>query len=118
AEPLDIVKLFAPNPKAVAAQRLVEAGAVSLGGVTPPERRDDNRRETRANAPVTGGQGYDGLGSVGKTRRLRLGRCECPYFQTILLSRGPCEHLLAVTLALEAAQDKTAGALEPVAQPE
>jgi predicted nucleic acid-binding Zn finger protein len=112
AEPLDIVKLFAPNPKALAAQRLVEAGAVSLGEITPPERRDDNRRETRAEARVTDGQVYDVLVSVDSTGRLRFGRCECPFFQNNLLSRGPCEHLLAVTLALEVAQEKAAGEID------
>jgi hypothetical protein len=118
AEPLDIVKLFAPNPRALAAQRLVEAGAVSLGEITPPERRDDNRRETRAVARVTDGQVYDVLVSVDSSGRLRFGRCECPYFQNNLLSRGPCEHLLAVTFALEAAQEKMGAAPERLAQPE
>jgi hypothetical protein len=118
AEPLDIVKLFAPNPKAVAAQRLVEAGAVSLGEITPPERRDDNRRETRAEARVTDGQVYDVLVSVDSSGRLRFGRCGCPYFQNNLLSRGPCEHLLAVTFALEAAQEKMGAEPERLAQAE
>jgi len=115
AEPLDIVKLFAPNPKAVTARRLVESGAVTLGEITPPERRDDNRRETRATARVTDGPTYDVLVSVDNTGRLRFGRCECPFFQNNLLSRGPCEHLLAVSMALEAAQDKAAGEMDEMA---
>jgi len=118
AESLDIAALFAPNPRAVAAQRLVDAGKVALGEITPPERRDDNRRETRAEARVTDGQVYDVLVSVDSTGRLRFGRCECPYFQNNLLSRGPCEHLLAVTFALEVAQDKSAAATERLAQTE
>jgi SWIM zinc finger len=118
AEPLDIAALFAPNPRAVAAQRLVDAGKVALGEITPPERRDDNRRETRAEARVTDGQVYDVLVSVDSTGRLRFGRCECPYFQNNLLSRGPCEHLLAVTFALEVAQEKTGAATERLAQTE
>jgi hypothetical protein len=104
AEPLNVDKLFAPDPRAIAAQRLVEAGHVRLGEITPPERREDGRRETRAEASVTDGQVYDVLVSVDNTGRLRFGRCECAYFQNNLLSRGPCEHLLAVTYALEAAQ--------------
>jgi hypothetical protein len=116
ADPLDIAALFAPNPKAIAARRLVESGAVTLRAITPPEHRDDGRRETRAEAQVTDGQVYDTLVSVDSTGRLRFGRCGCPFFQNNLLSRGPCEHLLAVSMALEAAQ--AAGEPEDSAQAE
>jgi hypothetical protein len=118
AEPLDIAVLFAANPKAVVARRLVESGAVTLGVITPPERRDDGRRETRAEAQVTDGQVYEVLVSLDSTGRLRFGRCGCPFFQNNLLSRGPCEHLLAVSMALEAAQAEAAGELDEPAQAE
>jgi len=124
AEPLNVDVLFAPNPRAVAAQRLVDAGHVTLGEITPPERRDDGRRETRAEARVTDGQVYDVLVSVDSTGRLRFGRCGCPFFQNNLLSRGPCEHLLAVTFVLEAAEgpagsmESDGQAIEKIARPE
>jgi SWIM zinc finger len=106
AEPLNIDALFAPDPRAVAAQRILAAGHVALGDVTPPERRDDGRPETRALASVSEEAIYDVLVSVDATGRLRFGRCTCPFFQNNLMSRGPCEHILATCYALERAQSR------------
>ncbi|HEV8192828.1 MAG TPA: SWIM zinc finger family protein [Ktedonobacterales bacterium] len=101
AEPLDVGALFAPDPRSIAAQRLLAAGKVRLHSVAPPERREDGRRETRAEASVTDGQDYDVLVSVDTTGRLRFGKCACPFFQSNLMSRGPCEHILAACFALD-----------------
>jgi predicted nucleic acid-binding Zn finger protein len=104
AEPLDVSALFAPDPHSVTARRLFAEGRVTLRAITGPEQRDDGRNETRAEATVADDkQAYDVLVSVDSSERLRFGRCGCPYFQANLLSRGPCEHLLAARLALEAA---------------
>jgi hypothetical protein len=101
AEPLDLDTLFAPDPRATAARRILAAGQVTLRDLTPPEQRDDGRHETRATATVTDGQTYDVLVSVDTSARLRFGRCTCPFFQANLMSRGPCEHILAASYALD-----------------
>jgi hypothetical protein len=116
AEPLDVSTLFAPDPRSITARRLFAAGRVTLRAITLPEQREDGRKETRAEASVAEDkQTYDVLVSVDSSGRLRFGRCGCPYFQANLLSRGPCEHLLAARLALEAATAEEAEALAVVA---
>jgi hypothetical protein len=104
AEPLDLAALFAPDPRLEEAQRLLDAGRVRLGAVTPPKARDGGRQETRAEAAVTEGDAtyavsirVDGVG------RLRFGRCQCAFFERNMMARGPCAHIMAARLALDAA---------------
>jgi hypothetical protein len=103
AEPLDAGVLFAPDPRTVAAERLVAGQGVTLQSVTLPDQSRDHRRETKAQATVAeGGRTYEVTVAIDETGRLRFGRCQCEFFERNLMSRGPCLHILAARLALEA----------------
>jgi len=102
AEALDVNKLFAPDPRIEAARRLLDAGRVSLRNVTDPDPSQGGRRETRAAAVVEDDVAYEVSVAVDGNGRLRFGRCECQFFQNNLMSRGPCAHILAARLALDA----------------
>ncbi len=103
AEPLDSSVLFAPDPRIVEAERLVAAGSVVLRTVTSPEESGDQRHETKGLAEVTeGANTYEVTVAIDETSRLRFGRCQCDFFEQNLMSRGPCKHIMAARLALEA----------------
>ena len=101
AEPIDVGTLFAPDGRQEIAEQLLQHGRVRLRSVVPPEQRDDGRRETRVVAEVDDEQVYEVTVSVDLDGRLRFGRCGCAFFQNNLLSRGPCEHILAARLLLD-----------------
>ncbi len=104
AAPLDLDLLFAPDPRVAAARRLVAQGQVTLGRVTPPEENHTRPNETRAEATVRDGDAiYDVIVAVDDSDRLRFGRCGCPFFVDNMVSLGPCVHIQAARLALEAA---------------
>lgn len=97
-EPLDVQKYFRPNPHLEQAQALAAAEQVTLHSVG----RQQERPETRATGAVAeGDEIYQVIASVDDNGRLRFGRCQCPFFDTHLMSRGPCPHILAVRLAME-----------------
>jgi hypothetical protein len=105
AEPLDAAVLFAPDPRVAQAERLVAESRVTLRSVTPPDESEDGRPETKALAIVTDGEHtYEVTVAVDENGRLRFGRCQCPFFERNLMSRGPCVHIIAARLAVEAAQ--------------
>jgi hypothetical protein len=123
AQPLDVGALFTPDPRMPQAERLLAEGRVTLGTITPPEDSEDGRNETRAEATVreavAGGEAsYAVRISVDDSGRLRFGRCECPFFQRHIMSRGPCVHIMAARMALDAALPAVApergGAGEPM----
>jgi hypothetical protein len=103
---LDMRSLFAPDPRLAVAEGIVAASGVTLRDVTDADHDPKGRHEARADATVRDPSGatYEAAVAVDETGRLRFGRCECPFFQVNLISRGPCEHLLAATLALGAGQ--------------
>ena len=104
AEPLDASVLFAPDPRQLTAERLVAGGSVVLRSVTPPEESVDQRHETKALATVTEGESvYEVTVAVDGSGRLRFGRCQCEFFESNLMSRGPCVHIMATRLAVETA---------------
>jgi hypothetical protein len=114
AEPLDAGVLFAPDPRVAEAERLLAAGRVVLRSVTLPEQAQDHRRETKALGVVRDGESeYEVTVSVDESGRLRFGRCQCPFFARNMMSRGPCVHIMAARLALEAAHPTNA--TEPIA---
>ncbi len=99
AEPLDIERLFAPDPRIERAQALLKDGRVTLLHFGPSEVR---RRETRATATVRAGDKmYEVIVSVDDEGSVRFGVCQCKFFQDNILSRGPCEHILAARYALD-----------------
>jgi predicted nucleic acid-binding Zn finger protein len=104
AHALDVDQLFAPDPRLAAGRHLVDAGRVTLVAIYPPDQHPAGKPETRANATVQdGGTIYDVIVSVDGDGRLRFGRCGCPFFQANIMSRGPCQHIMAARLALDAA---------------
>lgn len=106
AEPLDVDALFAPDPRQAGAQRLFDGGRVVLGAITPPAENEAHPDETRALAMVDDdaeGAAYEVTIAVDESGRVRFGRCECPFFQHNLIARGPCAHIMAARLALDAA---------------
>jgi hypothetical protein len=103
---LDMDALFAPDPRLATARELLEHGRVTLGSVQGPELDESGRHETHGIASVTDdaeSQTYEVTVAVDDSGRLRFGRCGCPFFQNNLMSRGPCAHILATRLALDAA---------------
>ncbi len=74
--PIDPLKVLSRNPRLVSAQRLVERHAV---------------------APT--GDGWLVHGTNGHYRVSSELRCECPWEDKHHGSRGPCKHILAVTLS-------------------
>ncbi len=102
AEALDVDALFAPDPRLAAARHLLDTGRVRLRSVVPPELDESGRKETHAIAAVSDDVDYEVSIAVDGSGRLRFGRCGCPFFQNNLMSRGPCAHILAARLALDA----------------
>jgi hypothetical protein len=100
---LDVDALLAPDPRVAAAERLLADGRVTLRSVRPPAEDTSGRRETHAVADVRDDADYEVTVAVDETGHLRFGRCGCPFFQHNLMSRGPCVHILAARLALDAA---------------
>ncbi len=102
AEPLDLAAFFAPDPRLEVARGLLDAGRVSLREVSDPDPSQGGRQETRATAVVEDEAAHEVAVAVDGNGRLRFGRCTCPFFQNNLMSRGPCAHILAARLALDA----------------
>ncbi len=99
AEALDFDALLAPDPRQQKAQALADAGAVLLHSVAPSDTRP---KEIKILATVTdGGKEFDPLVAVDHDSRIRFAQCTCEFFKTNLMSRGPCEHILAARFAAE-----------------
>lgn len=109
-QPVDVGRLFPPNPRLEKARAYTEAGEVALTGCFP--------RETRKIKRLPGGSGslrevihrdWCLAGKVGEqdqvevtlndTDRIIFARCGCPHFQEHLMARGPCAHMLALRWA-------------------
>ncbi len=105
AEPLDMEALFPADPRLTTAQELVEQGKVTLKQIIPPDQNPGGRKELRAHATIHDQPDYQVTLALDATDRLRFARCGCPFFEEHLLSRGPCAHILAARLVLEATLD-------------
>lgn len=101
AEPLDTEALFPTASRLRKAQELLDAEAVELEHIAAPETPENWRRETKATGTVEDAGQYSITVAVDTEGRLRFGTCECPFFQANIMSRGPCEHILAGRLALD-----------------
>lgn len=100
-DPLDTGALFSGSERMRRAHELFGARAVSLGGVILPEN-NVRPSEYRAEGQVRD-EGVDlkTVAAVDTDGRLRFGQCACQFFQDHIMSRGPCEHILATRLALD-----------------
>jgi hypothetical protein len=112
AEALDVDQLFAPDPRLTAGRHLLEAGRVSLETIYPRDQHPEGKPEVRAEGHVRDdGTEYAVIVSVDDEGRLRYGRCGCPFFQANIMARGPCAHIMAARLALDAALAQPAEAV-------
>lgn len=107
-QPIDEGRLFPPNERLELARELVAQSAVSVTRCEPQETRKTRRLKT-PDGPVTreviyrdwrvSGSGGDNGNTeivVGDLGRIMFGTCGCAFFQENLLSRGPCEHMIAL----------------------
>jgi hypothetical protein len=79
---------------------MVKDGAVVVHQVGPS---DVKPRERKALATVTiDAVPYEVTVAVDEDDRIRFGQCECDFFRTNILHKGPCEHMLAARFAAEA----------------
>ena len=95
-EPVDIKQVFAPPPQMIRAKELQDA--VTIHRVFLSDVRDN---ETKALAEVYDDacdETFSVLVAVDKDVRIRFAQCQCDFFQEHIMSRGPCEHILATHL--------------------
>lgn len=95
AEKLDWQTLLAPDPRIERAQTLAKSGVVTLHSVAPSETR---KNEIRILGSVAG---HETLVAVDRDLRVRFAKCDCTFFRDHLMSRGPCEHILATRFAAD-----------------
>ncbi|MEO1286210.1 MAG: SWIM zinc finger family protein [Chloroflexota bacterium] len=96
-EPIDVKQIFAPPPQMIRAKELLDA--VTVDRVFPSDVRQN---ETKALAEVyddARDETYSTLVAVDKDVRIRFAQCQCDFFQEHIMSRGPCEHILATHIA-------------------
>ncbi|MGC3959994.1 MAG: SWIM zinc finger family protein [Verrucomicrobiota bacterium] len=108
-EPIDEAKFFPPDERLHKANVLIAKHAVPFVRCEPSE----NRKVRRTRNPTTGEmmereviyRDWRVSGSVesdkteivvGDPERIIFGTCSCAFFQEHLLSKGPCEHMIAL----------------------
>jgi hypothetical protein len=95
--PIDMNTLFAPNPRLLQGEAIFEAGGVTLLTMGPSDVRKD---EVKATALVqTTEQVYNVVVALDSDHRIKFAQCTCRFFQDNIMSRGPCEHILAAQTA-------------------
>jgi hypothetical protein len=125
SKPVDLGRLYPPDPRREEAEALVARGQVQVQSSEP--------RETRRKQRLKGPDGvlyrevvlrdWVVMGTVGSQAsvevvlndedRLIFGRCGCDFFQEHLLNQGPCTHLLAL-LAVAKPQRQDQATSRPV----
>ena len=93
--PLDLERLFVTDPRLGKAQALLDGGQVEVRAVS------GSGANTRVLATVHDDIDYTVTVQIDEGGRLRYGKCQCTFFQMNLLTRGPCEHILATRLAFD-----------------
>lgn len=76
-------------------------GSASLETVIAPDPAGGGRREHKAVALIRDGSPQRAVAAIDLDGRLRFGQCSCDFFQRNIMSRGPCEHILAARLLLD-----------------
>ena len=113
AEPVDEARLYPPDPRIEQASALLREGAVQVRSCHAEETKKTKSLKT-SEGRITREIVYRDWrvqGSAGPQADLELvvnhdgrmifGRCACEFFKEHLMSRGPCEHLLALFRASE-----------------
>jgi len=95
-EPLDFRTLRFGSEQEKIANDLISLGNVKI---TPQVKNDT----LHINGKVRDRNGnYTTLAVIDKDQRLIDGHCECSFFHTNKLKKGPCEHILATRIVMEA----------------
>jgi predicted nucleic acid-binding Zn finger protein len=102
-EPLNFETILAPDPRIERAKQ-ISSGAAGKVAVYSVGQSETRRGENKVMASVeTGSKHYSVLVAVDKEGRVRYAQCECDFFRDNILSRGPCEHILAARFAADEA---------------
>jgi hypothetical protein len=111
--PPDEAKLFPPDPRRVAARRLVDAGQVKIASALPQETRRVKTLKTPEGKVtreivyrdwrLSGAAGEQPAVEIvlNDEERILFGTCGCAFFKENFLNKGPCEHMVALRLAAE-----------------
>jgi SWIM zinc finger len=106
-QPVDVAKMFPPDERLERAKALLANNAVPFARCEPQETRKTKKLKT-PDGPVTrevvyrdwrvsGNVGMDKTEIVvGDSGRIIFGTCTCAFFQSHLLGKGPCEHMIAL----------------------
>lgn len=94
-EPLPLDKLRYSNAREETASKLVNAGSVER----PVESRDFNDCLKLEGRVTDAGKTYEVSLTIDSDERLIWATCNCSWYVTNKLYKGPCEHILAVRLA-------------------
>ncbi len=89
--PFDVTKIENSHPRIISARKLVSSGSVCITHNPIPQLHNAS-----IHGEVTGN---------GVTHRVELSadgdKCTCPWFAKHQTDRGPCKHILALSIALE-----------------
>lgn len=107
-EPIDEARFFPPDLRVEQAQALLARNAITVSACEPQETRKVRKLKT-PDGPVTREIVYrdwrvNGVAGdqakveivIGDEGRILFGTCACAFFQENLLSKGPCEHMIAL----------------------
>jgi hypothetical protein len=106
--PIDEARLYPPDARLEKAEAMLAAGSVSVVSCAAEETRKMKSLKTlegKIEREVVH-RDWRVIGRAGDLKevelvvndngRLIFGRCGCPFFKQHVLTRGPCDHLLAV----------------------
>lgn len=99
AQQLDATSILAVDPRIEQGKQLASSGAVTIHSVAPSDVR---RNEIKILGTVQTDQSYETLVAVDQDLRVRFAQCGCQFFREHIMSRGPCEHILATRFAADA----------------
>lgn len=113
ALPLDVASLESLDPTLAAAEALVRDGAVEVLSVQRRVPAPEGKGRRRAETTVAQGRVGGDLGcqvAIREGGKVVFGSCGCSHFRAWLMSRGPCEHMIALALVARDRQS-TGGSL-------
>jgi hypothetical protein len=108
AQPIDEAKYYPPDERVEAARAHLQRGEVSVDHCAPRETRKRKwlkspegrqlREVIHRDWQVLGRVGPEAAVEIviGERGSVIFGRCGCAFFETHLLARGPCQHMLAL----------------------
>jgi hypothetical protein len=113
ADPIDEARIYPPDPRTEKAEAFLARGDVHVEACEPQETRKVRRLRT-PDGLVTRAvihRDWRVVGRAGAMQpveivlddqgRVIFGKCPCAFFEENLLSRGPCEHMIALHRASE-----------------